>query len=210
MRPPSCIDVLELGVPVGMLGALVRLAIVLAREAELHQFLLHGVSADRMSYTPSAFRRACPCSWRPRSAARIGSPRVAGSTSRLSSGMSPGSLATTALRPPPARRILPFGTDDAAFNSSSPRLIVERAIPVISATTLQRTVASRLNLGRGKQPTSALFELGAHRFPAQPYRICVDHSARGTSVRSSNGIPRRPSQKVTRPQIAIQLLFGAS
>ena len=64
---------------------------------------------------------------------RIGSPRVAGSTRRLSSGTSSRLISLTALRPPPARRTCPFASGSAP-RSSSPRLIVERASPVISAT----------------------------------------------------------------------------
>src|SRR2546423_1896822 len=65
---------------------------------------------------------------------RMGSPSVAGSTRRLSSGTSSGSFSATALRPPPARRTCPLGSG-AASRSSSPRLIVERASPVILETT---------------------------------------------------------------------------
>ena len=65
---------------------------------------------------------------------RMGSPSVAGSTRRLSSGTSSGSFSASDLRSPPARRTCPFGSD-AASRSSSPRLIVERANPVILETT---------------------------------------------------------------------------
>ncbi len=67
---------------------------------------------------------------------RIGSPSVAGSTRRFSSGTNPWSLMATGLRPPPVRRTLPFGGGTAS-RSSSPRLMVERASPVISETILR-------------------------------------------------------------------------
>src|ERR1700730_8247160 len=64
---------------------------------------------------------------------RMGSPSVAGSTSRWSAGSSPGSFSQTARRPPPARRTCPFGNGSAP-RSALPRLIVERASPVIFDT----------------------------------------------------------------------------
>jgi len=64
---------------------------------------------------------------------RMGSPNVAGSTRRLSAGTSPGSFSQTPRRPPPARRTRPFGSGGAS-RSFLPRLIVERASPVISET----------------------------------------------------------------------------
>jgi hypothetical protein len=64
---------------------------------------------------------------------RMGSPRVAGSTRCLSAGISPGSLLESAQGPPPTRRTRPFGSGDAS-RSFSPRLIVERASPVIFET----------------------------------------------------------------------------
>jgi hypothetical protein len=65
---------------------------------------------------------------------RMGSPSVAGSTRRLSAGTSSGSFAQSARRPPPARRTRPFGSA-CPSRSFLPRLIVERASPVISETT---------------------------------------------------------------------------
>jgi hypothetical protein len=64
---------------------------------------------------------------------RMGSPSVAGSTRRLSAGMSPGSFSQSARRPPPARRTRPFGSGRPS-RSVSPRLIAERASPVIFET----------------------------------------------------------------------------
>ena len=51
------VDVLELRVAVGMLCAFIRLAIELAREAELHQLLAHGIGADRMPHCRQRFSK---------------------------------------------------------------------------------------------------------------------------------------------------------
>jgi hypothetical protein len=48
-RNDFCVDVLELRVAVGMFRAFIRLAIELAREAELDQLLVHRIGADRMA-----------------------------------------------------------------------------------------------------------------------------------------------------------------
>src|SRR6516162_7302748 len=114
---------------------------------------------------------------------RIGSPSVAGSTRRLSAGIRPGSLSQSARRPPPARRTRPFGSGSAS-RSSSPRLIVERASPV-------------------------LIEMRAHRLPALPNRSPVDHA---TDLRrfAAHRNPQGPSHSAAGPQIAIQLMFGLS
>ncbi len=58
----------------------------------------------------------------------MGSPRVAGSTSRSSSGARPGSTSAAARRPSPARRTLSLASGSAS-GSSSPRLTVERVGP---------------------------------------------------------------------------------
>ena len=107
-----------------------RLAIELARKAKFDQFLAHGVGADRMSHRCQRFSEFCPCFLETHIRGRTGSPRVAGSTSRSSSGMRPGSTSATARRPPPARRTL-SSAGGFASRSSSLRLIVERARPVI-------------------------------------------------------------------------------
>ena len=44
------IDALELRVTIRMLRAVLGLAIILAREAELHQLLAHRIGADRMPH----------------------------------------------------------------------------------------------------------------------------------------------------------------
>lgn len=61
--------------------------------------------------------------------------RVLGSTIVSRSEIHVGSASVSALRPPPARRTPPFALSDALpRNSSRPRPIVLRAIPVASET----------------------------------------------------------------------------
>src|SRR3982074_3427191 len=67
---------------------------------------------------------------------RIGSPRVTGSSSDLRSERRVGSSVIFDLRPPPCRRILSFLTEARSSRSASPRYIVRRASPLVSATPL--------------------------------------------------------------------------
>lgn len=106
------------------------------------------------------------------SSGRSGSPSVTGSTSRCSAPTSPASLSLTALRPPPARRTCPRG-NGAASRSSSPRLIVERARPVIRETNAHYGRCAYL--GGRKQATPALVQLAPNHFPAIPDGVRVDH-----------------------------------
>jgi hypothetical protein len=105
---------------------------------------------------------------------RMGSPNVAGSTSRLSAGTSPGSAPDTDRRPPPARRTCPFASGSPS-RSSSPRLIVERASPVIFETSARPPrPASAPRLHRRKQPPTTLVKPRADRLAAEspPRRSC--------------------------------------
>src|SRR5712691_3803716 len=73
---------------------------------------------------------------------RIGSPRVAGSSSDLRSERRVGSSVILDLRPPPCRHIRSFLTEARSWRSSSPRYIVRRARPVTSARLSRRRVQS--------------------------------------------------------------------
>jgi hypothetical protein len=105
---------------------------------------------------------------------RIGSPNVAGSTSRLSAGTSPGSASDNARRPPPARRTPPLRK----------RLAVEVVFAPIDRRTREtgdlrdqlQTAASRAPHLRRKQPTPTLVKPRADRLPSQPNRSLVDHA----------------------------------
>jgi len=123
----------------------------------------------------------------------MGSPRAAGSTSRSSSGMRPGSTSATARRPPPARRTLSFAGGSAS-RSSSPRLIVERARPVIRDTMARpphpavRTSAAANN----RRPrSSSLRVILTHRpTVSQRYRIAPSSIMQPAYARApKSGIP---------------------
>src|SRR6516225_6446074 len=139
---------------------------------------------------------------------RMGSPRVTGSTKRLRAGKRPGSLAATRLRPPPLRRTFPSGSGSPS-RSSSPRLIVERASPVILATVLspprpavRTSAAANMRLAR----SSSFEPIASHRRRMPSSSIMpprYDCSAK-------SGIPNpRVTRSHDRPT-AIQLLFGVS
>ena len=66
----------------------------------------------------------------------MGSPRVEGSTSAFRSLSGLGSSMTLRLRPPPGLRMRPAGADTPARMSAIPRLIVERAKPLIRDSAL--------------------------------------------------------------------------
>src|SRR6516162_1008374 len=89
---------------------------------------------------------------------RIGSPSVAGCTRRLSAGTSPGSVSQSARRPPPARRTRP-SSSGCVSRSSSPRLIVERASPVIFETIARppRPAVRASAAANSRRPRSSSF-----------------------------------------------------
>src|SRR5262249_27660067 len=139
---------------------------------------------------------------------RMGSPSVAGSTRRFSAGASPGSVALTALQPAPDRRTLPLA-NGAASRSSSPRLMVERARPVIRETTarLPQPAALTSPAANNRRPRSSSFE------PTVSQGVRMASSAIMPSelrlfVRNRN--PSDLSHSAARSQNAIQLLFGVS
>src|SRR5262245_19811616 len=104
---------------------------------------------------------------------RMGSPRVTGSTKFLRAGTNPGSFSATALRPPPARRTRPFASG-AASRSSSPRLIVERASPVILDTTASppQPALRTSPAANNRRPRSSSFEpTASHRCRMAPSSI---------------------------------------
>src|SRR5262245_16152367 len=139
---------------------------------------------------------------------RIGSPRVAGSTRRFSAGTSPGSVVLTALRPAPDRRTFPLA-NGAASRSSSPRLIVERARPVICETTARPPQPAALTspAANNRRPRSSSFE------PTVSQRVRIASSSimpSGLRLFVRNRNPSALSHSAARPQNAIQLLFGVA
>src|SRR5262245_33434841 len=73
-----CVDVLELRIAIGTASAFVGLAIVLAREAKLHEFLAYRVGADGMSH-PLSTPASLSMLFETQISGRMGWPSVAGS-----------------------------------------------------------------------------------------------------------------------------------
>jgi hypothetical protein len=99
--------------------------------------------------------------------------------------MNPGSVSQIARRR--GRRTCPFGSG-CASRSSSPRLIVERASPVILETRARPPLP---HLSCRKQPPSPLAELRPYRFPSQPNRIFMRSGGFvGAGTRPAEEAPR--------------------
>jgi hypothetical protein len=110
----------------------------------------------------------------------IGSPRVAPSSRSFRSPSNVVSVATSGLRPPPARRTPPSGTAAAVSPRSSARSrpIVLRAIPVIFETAAIPPRSPRL--GCRKQASTAFVQYRFQRFITQTYRHGINHAADST------------------------------
>ena len=156
------VDVFELGVAVGMLRASSALRLDWRENPSLTNSV-RTVSA--LIGCPIAVSVAASFSmlFDTQIKGRIGSPSVAGSTKRLSAGMSPGSFSQSARRPPPARRTRPFGSGRPS-RSFLPRLIVERASPVMFATAarpprpaLRTSAAANNRRPRSSSPEPTVF-----------------------------------------------------
>ena len=140
----------------------------------------------------------------------MGSPRMAGSTRRLSSGTSSGSVSATARRPPPAARAANLALRQrfrieivlAAINrrAGEPRYPRHNREPAPSCGP---------HLGSREQSPASLVELAADRVPAILNGPLVDH-ATGIPLFAEIRIPDRLSHTDARLQNAIQLLFGMS
>src|SRR6516225_1672294 len=113
---------------------------------------------------------------------RMGSPSVAGSTSRSSAGISPGSFSQTERRPPPARRTRPFGRPG---NRRDQRQAASTRCP---------------HLGCREQPPPPLVEPRANHVPSQPNASLVDH-ATDLPWLAENRNPRNLSQSDASPPI---------
>src|ERR1700730_13404326 len=99
---------------------------------------------------------------------RIGSPRVAGSSSDLRSERRVGSSLILDLRPPPCRRIRSFPTEARSWRSSSPRYMVRRASPVASATALTPPWPILRASDATQRRRAPLIQQRSHRLPTFP------------------------------------------
>ena len=166
------VDVLELGVAVGMPGAFVRLAVGLAREAELDEQLAHAVGADRMAHVAQRRRQLVHALRHPQQRPHRIAPRR-----RLDEALEVGKQAWIALGHRLAAATLaphPASASGGASRSSWPRSIVERASPVIRDTTASPPQpAARTSLAANtRRPRSSRFEPSAsHRCPIAPWSI---------------------------------------
>ena len=153
------IDVVELRVTVRVLRAFLSLAIVLAREAELHQFLAHRIGADRMPHGGQDRGQFVHALRHPQQRAHGIAERGRFEEAlqcRHETGISRGdSLAAGAGTPH-----LTFRQFLAASRSSSPRLMVERASPVIRETTASppRPAVLTSPAANIRRPRSSSFE----------------------------------------------------
>src|SRR5664279_3271180 len=82
---------------------------------------------------------------------RIGSPRVAGSSSASRSERRVGSSVILDLRPPPCRRIRSFSTEARSWRSSSPRYIVPVSYTHLRAHETDSYLVCRLLLEKKKK-----------------------------------------------------------
>src|SRR5262245_57675233 len=125
-----------------------------------------------------------------------GEPSVAGSTKRLRSSTSVGSVALSALPPPPLRRTRPPGRGPSS-RSSSPRLMVERARPVMRETTLRAPwpAACTSPAAHSRLPRSSSLE------PIRSHRSLMPVSSISSLMPTRYACSRRPgippSQSVT-------------
>ncbi len=158
------VDVFELGVVVGMFGAFLPLAIGLAREPELHQLLAHRIGADRMSHRGQgrgellhAFRDP---DQRPH---RIAQRRALDQP--LERADEPRVVLVGRATPAPGPANRPRGSA-AASRTAFPRLIVERASPVILDTDARppQPAARTSPAANNRRPRSSSFEpTASHR-----------------------------------------------
>jgi len=125
---------------------------------------------------------------------RMGSPSVAGSTRRSSAPTSPGSSSRSARRPPPTRRTCPFGSGSAS-RSSSPRLIVERASPVIFETIARppQPAVRASAAANNRRPRSSSFE------PTASHRCQMDSPSIMRSTYTHAQRAGIPNTRVTTP-----------
>ncbi len=201
------VDVLELCVAVGMPCAFIRLAIVLAREAELHQLLAHGIGADRVPHRRQrlgqlvhALRHPDQRPYRIAEGCRLDKALELGHKLWIRFGNGPAS-ATAATNLPLRQRlrieIVLAAIDRRAGEPGDPR------------DNRKTAPAGGPHLGRCEQAPPPLVEPDADRVPAILNGVLVDH-ATDIPLFAQIRNPSRLSHTVARTRIAIQLLFEMS
>ena len=105
------VDVFKLRIPIHMLVAFAGLAVGLQAIAQLAQAIPNHRMADLVTPCSFSSSRSLRRLSDVHNSRRIGSPRVTGSTSALSSARRVGSSTILDLRPPPCRRIRSFPTE---------------------------------------------------------------------------------------------------
>ena len=137
-RLRASIQMLKLRIAILMLSTLARLPHALKTEAFFSEKITNCALTHGMSGRGSSAANFVVLLLVQRNG-DSGSPRVTGSTSRLSASLNPGSVSVIRLRPPPGRRLRPSTTDTAdgvSHSSACPAWMVPRLIPVARDTML--------------------------------------------------------------------------
>ena len=190
------VDVLELRIAVRMLRAFIGLAIVLARKANLHQFLAHGIGADRMAHCRQCLSELVHALRHPDQG-----PHGISESYRLDEALELGhkSWIRFGNGPAPATR--------AANLALRQRLRVEIVLTAIDRRASEprdprhnrETAPSRgPHLGSCEQSPASLVELAADRVPAILNGALVDH-ATGIRLFADIRNPARLSHSGARP-----------
>jgi hypothetical protein len=128
------VDMLELGIAIGMAGSFARLAVGLETEAQTPQQPADQLMADRKAALPQRPGEMPLALTDPQQGRLRIAPRMADWTSSPSASSSLGCRSIAALRPPPARRTRPPRSSAPPRNSANPRPMVLRAMAVAALT----------------------------------------------------------------------------
>ena len=169
------VDVFELGIAVGMVRSFIGLAIGLAREAELHQFLAHRIRSDRMSHLGQrrgefvqAFRHPDQRPHRIAKRRRLHEALKCGNEPRI--GVAKRATSTAGAANAPLQQRLRVEIIFAAIDCRTGE-------PGDLRDHREAAPPGGPRLRRHKQPPSALVELCAHRLPSLPNCVRIDHAA---------------------------------
>src|SRR5581483_7312372 len=190
------VDVVELGVSVGMFRAFIRLAVGLAREPQFHQLRAHRVGTDRMPH----LRQGCGkllYAFRHPEQRPHGIPQRRRLNQALERGDEPRvvlanrATTTTGTANPPLRQRLRVNILLAAIDRRAGQ-------PGDLRDGRETASTSGPRLRRREQATPSLVELRADRVPSQPNGRLVDH-ATDLSLFAENRNPQNLSQSDAPP-----------